>query len=142
MPQIHFDQINYLAVIAAAVATFVLGGVWYSALCKSVWITAQGYTEAQIAEMKAKTNTAVFFGGMLLAYLIIALVMAVMFQRFEIATPFGGAKVGLGIWIIVAAVQFTGHLASNKKFAALLIDTLFELIFFVGMGAILGGWHK
>ena len=142
MPQIHFDQINFLAVIAAAVATFVLGGVWYSALCKSVWITAQGYTEDQIAEMKAKMNPAMFFGGMLVAYFIIALAMAVMFQRFEIGTAFGGAKVGLGIWIIVASVELTGQLASNKKFAALLIDGLFQLIFFVGMGAILGGWHK
>jgi hypothetical protein len=142
MPQIHFDQINFLAVIAAAAATFVLGGIWYSALFKNMWISVQGYTEAQVAEMKAKMNPAKFFGGMLLAYFIIALAMAVMFQRFDIGTAFGGAKVGLGVWIIVACVELTGQLASNKKFAALAIDGLFQLIFFVGMGAILGGWHK
>jgi hypothetical protein len=35
-------DINWLAVVVAAVATFVLGGVWYGPLFGRVWRAAEG----------------------------------------------------------------------------------------------------
>jgi len=141
MPIIHFDQINYLAVIVATLATFMLGGLWYTALFGKLWITTQGYSEAQVAEMKAKMVPAKFFGGMIIAYFVLSLVMAVIFQRFEVGTAFAGAKVGLAIWVIVAAVEWTSHLASNRSVTGYFIDVVNQLIYFAMIGAILGGWR-
>src|SRR5258706_16288877 len=51
-------NINILAVIVAAVLTFVLGAVWYSpVLFAKQWMAAQGYTQERLEEMKRKGVT-------------------------------------------------------------------------------------
>jgi hypothetical protein len=37
--------INWLAVLVAAIATFVLGGLWYGPLFGRIWRAAEGQTE-------------------------------------------------------------------------------------------------
>ena len=41
-------EINWLAVVAAAMSSFVLGGVWYSALFAKAWQSAAGLSDAQV----------------------------------------------------------------------------------------------
>ena len=57
-------QINYLAVIAAAVSAFLLGGLWYSPiLFAKKWMA---YTGNECAEgEKPKGNMMVIFGGLI-----------------------------------------------------------------------------
>ena len=44
-----FEDVNFLAVGAAAVLAFVLGALWYSpALLGRQWAAAHGFSEAQI----------------------------------------------------------------------------------------------
>jgi hypothetical protein len=38
-------DVNWLAVLVAAVVTFVLGGVWYGPLFGKVWRAAEGQAE-------------------------------------------------------------------------------------------------
>ena len=45
-----FAGMNYLAIVVAAVAAWLVGGIWYSVLSKH-WVAAQGMT---MDEMKAK----------------------------------------------------------------------------------------
>jgi hypothetical protein len=50
MPQVH---INFLAVVVAAVAAFIIGGLWYSPLLfAKPWVNAHGYSEEQVKEMQ------------------------------------------------------------------------------------------
>ena len=52
-------HINYLAVFAAALSTFAIGGLWYSpALFHRAWLSANGFGEADLA----KGNEARIFG--------------------------------------------------------------------------------
>ncbi len=139
--RVDFGQINWLAVLVAGVATFLLGGLWYSALFQKVWIRSQNLSDEQIAKMKADMNPAKFFGGMIVAYLVLAVVMAILVQHLRVESVASGALLGLLVWVAVAAVQMTGHLASNKSVAALLVDAGVELIYLVGMGAILAAWR-
>ena len=45
------EQINYFAVLTAAISTFVIGGLWYSpALFHRAWMSANGLTEADLAK--------------------------------------------------------------------------------------------
>ena len=139
--RVDFAQINWLAVAVAAVLTFLLGGAWYSALFQKVWIRSQNLTDEQIARMKADMNPAKFFGGMLVAYFVVAVVMAILVNNLQAQSVAAGALLGFLVWLIVAAIYMTGHLASNRAIEAFLVDASYQLVYLVGMGAILGAWR-
>ena len=52
MLSINFGAINYWAVLVAAVATFLLGAVWYTVLFGSQRRQLLGYTEEQLKQME------------------------------------------------------------------------------------------
>src|SRR5216683_6200828 len=71
-------NINILAVIVAAVLTFVLGAVWYSpVLFAKQWMAAQGYTPEKLEEIKRKGVTRAYAVSVL-CYLVTAYVMALL----------------------------------------------------------------
>lgn len=134
--------INYLAVGVAAVITFMLGGVWYAPLFGKAWAKAHGLSEEYLKELQTRRPPALFFGGMLVCYLVLAFVLAVIFRAGSIDTVAAGAKWGLILWIApIAALKMTDHIASGKPWAAYGIDAGFQLIALVVTGAIVGGWN-
>jgi hypothetical protein len=138
----QLGEINYWAVLIAGLATFFLGGLWYSVLFGKTWVKLHGYTPEQVQEMKTLRPPAVFFGGMIVSYVVLAFVLAILVVRFNIDSALGGAKLGGVIWLgPVACIGMTAHIASNKPFGLFLIDQSFNLIVLVMMGAILGGWR-
>lgn len=142
MPEINFASINWIAVVVAGLATFMLGGVWYTALFGKAWQRAHGFSDETVKKAQEAMNPAVFFGGMLVCYLIAAVGMAILIQWTGISTLGGGAFLGLIVGVlIVAPVVFTNHMPSLVKPAGFFIDAAFEVIFFVLMGAILGVWR-
>ena len=139
---IDFAKINYLAVAAAGMATFFLGAVWYMFLFGKLWIKLHGYTEEKMKEMQKKVPPPLFFSGMILSYLLIALVLAILITGLDLKTPLDGALLGLIIWIgPAAAIHFTGQLASDKHIGTYLIDIGYQFVYLLMMGAILGAWR-
>jgi hypothetical protein len=136
-----FDELNWLAVLVAGLATFFLGGMWYTALFGKLWIALAGYSEEKVRELKARTPPAVFFGGMVVCYLVVAFVVAVLVTSLGLTTPVAGAALGVLLWLAVAAVGMTAHLAGDKSIGMYLIDMSFQLIFLLLMGAVLAAWR-
>jgi len=68
-------EINWLAVLAAAVVTFVLGGVWYGPLFGRVWRTAEGQAEPQPERQK---HPAIVYGLSFVLMLIAVLFIVVI----------------------------------------------------------------
>ena len=64
--------VNYLAVLVAAVVTFVIGGIWYSrALFGPRWMAAVGKTEEECR--KGNRGTALFgafVSALMMAYVL------------------------------------------------------------------------
>lgn len=133
--------LNFLAVLAAAAATFFLGSLWYTIFFGYLWRKLHGYSDERMREMQAKRPMPVFFGILIVCYLIAALVMAAILVVFRIETAFEGAMLGFVLWIVVAAVEMTGHAASDRHIGIYLIDVSYQLIYLVMMGAILGAWR-
>lgn len=139
---IELHEINYLAVLVAALVAFMVGGLWYGALFGDAWAKAQGWSSDQIEKIKAQMSPAKFFSGMIISYLVLALMFAVLFEAFDVTTPLDGAIIGFLLWLgPSAAVGFTGHLASNRQLAAFLIDQGCQFVYFILMGAIIGWWQ-
>jgi hypothetical protein len=139
---LNFESVNWLAVLVAALAVFVLGGVWYQALFGKVWVRLHGYSPEKVKQMQAAKPPALFFGGMVAAYLLLAAVMAVLMGTFGITGWQGGATLGFLIWLGPAvAIGFTAWLASDRVIGVFVIDWAYQLVFLVMMGAILGAWR-
>lgn len=129
-------QINYLAVIAAAVSAFLLGGLWYTALFSKLWMAASGVTE----ERAAQANQVKVFGIAFIWSLLGAYVFAMFLgpePAFGFATAAGFAA-GL-FWV-------AGSFAINYQFeqrpvSLLLINGGYHTLQYTLYGAILGLWH-
>ena len=140
MGGISIGVVNYLAVAVAAFVTFMLGGMWYAPLFGKAWVKAHGFSEEEAKQLQTKRSPAIFFGGMLVCYFVLAMAMAVIFNAGAINTAVAGAGWGLVFWIAFAALKMTDHIASGKQLAAFGIDAGFQLIAMLLTGAIVGGW--
>ena len=130
----EFGGINYLAVIAATVAGFIFGSVWYGVLAKQ-WMQAAGVSEEQ-----AKPSV----GPMINAF-ICQLITAWMLAG--VIGHLGDGQVTLKNGIISAAfiwfgfvltTQLVNHRFQGKPWSLSLIDCGHWLGVFVAQGAVIG----
>jgi hypothetical protein len=130
-------EFNVLAVLAAAVATFVLGGLWYSpALFGKAWQREAGVTDEQMRT----SNKAIIFG---LAF-VLSLVAALVFAMFLGPRPPVNLGLGAGFaaglcW--VAASFGINYLFEQRSFKLWLINAGYHTLQFTIIGLILALWH-
>jgi hypothetical protein len=138
----HPNEINYWAVLTAGLVTFFIGGLWYTALFGQQWIKLQGYSPEKMEEMRRRRPPPVFFGVMVVCYLVMAWVMALLLTAFPEPSARGGALFGALVWLgPVACNALTAFISTDKPFALVRIDQGYQLLHLVLMGAILGGWR-
>jgi hypothetical protein len=130
-------EINYLAVIAAAVASFVLGGIWYSPLLFSrAWQRESGVTEEQLKS----ANMGMIFGTTFVLCLVASFVFG-MFLGPRPSMPLGlgaGASAGL-CW--VASSFGINYLFERKSLKLFLINGGYHTLQFTLIGLIFALWH-
>ena len=127
--------LNWLAIIAAAVSAFVLGGIWYGPLFKNAWCR-----EAGIDPDAKPGHPARVFGTAFVA----ALVAAFAFAWFLGPAPEVRKAVHAGLMIGVAfvATSFAINYAFAQRSLKLwLIDGGYHTLQFALYGLILGLWH-
>lgn len=133
-----FSSINYLAVIAAALSTFLLGGLWYSPLLfGKIWMRTNNFTEADLATF----SKARMFGWSFLFAIVMALNLAMFLAGPNTNLTWGmtaGALAGLG-WVAMAVAVI--GLFENKSWTYIFINGSYMTIAFTIMGAIIGAWR-
>jgi hypothetical protein len=128
---------NWLAIIAATVAAFVLGGAWYAkSLFGSAWMQDVGLTE----EDANNANMPKTFGGAFVLQLIAATVLASILGPDS--TWLSGVHTGLilGIGFVATAYGVT-YLFEQRSLRLFMINAGYNVVLFAVMGAIIGGWH-
>jgi hypothetical protein len=135
--------ISLWSVLAAAVATMVLGFLWYSPLLFArPWMVLMGYDpddKAKLAEMQKGAGK--MYGLSFLASLVSAGVLAKIVAITTVSSPLYGMKVGFAIWLgFVTTVQLTNVLFAKQPFKLYLINTGYQLVCYLAMGAILAVW--
>ncbi len=131
-------SLNYLAILVAAVSTFVLGGLWYSpALFGRAWMQEMGFTEESL---KAKGDVGRIMGVSVVLELIMAFNLAA-FIGARASLKFGllaGAAAGVG-WVALALG--VTYLFERKSLRLFFINAGYHAVAFTVMGGILGAWH-
>jgi hypothetical protein len=127
---------NHLAVIAAAVSTFLIGGLWYSLLFQKAWMAANGFTDADVR----KGNTAAIFGFSFVFALVMAYNLAAFLDAPDTTTAWG-AMAGLLAAIWVALGIATVALFERRPWSYIFINGGYWIVSFVVMGTIIGAWR-
>ena len=129
-------QLNYWAVLVAALSTFLIGGWWYSpAIFGKAWMRENGFTEEG---MKGGNMTKIF--GLAFFLALIAAVNLAMFMGPENKPEMGamwGFLAGFG-WV----ATFVGmhYLFERKSFTLFLINAGYSVVSLTLMGVILAAW--
>lgn len=125
-------DVNYLAVLLAALSAFVLGGLWYSALFAKQWAALCGQSE----ETLKSGSMPLTFGGAFLLNLLAAYVLAMFVAGMALeAAALAGLSVGL-CWV---ATSFgVSYLFERRPLGLWLINAGYFTLHFTAMGAILG----
>jgi hypothetical protein len=140
----HFLDVNIWAVLVCAVVCMVAGFLWYSpVLFANPWMELMGYDpndKAKIAEMQKSAGPSYAMSAV--AGLLSAFVLGKLIAVAGAATAVDGLKIGLVVWVgFVTTVQFTNALFSHQRNKLYLINTGYQLVCYVAMGAILGAWR-
>lgn len=131
------DQINFLAVLAAAVSAFLLGGLWYSpVLFGKIWAREAGVS----LDQPKKTHGAIVFAVSFIFSLIAATVFALFLGRNP---PLNTAvRDGMAIGACWVATSFgINYQFASRTFKLFLIDAGYHVAQFTLYGVILGLWH-
>lgn len=130
------SNVNWLAVVVAAVLTFALGGLWYSPLLFGrAWQRLVGLEDARLKQHLART-----FGGAAICAVIAATNLA-FFLGKDATLGFGlgaGAATGVG-WVSTAVT--TTFLFERRPLSLVAIDAGYHAVAYTMMGALLGAWH-
>lgn len=129
------DDIHWLAVAAAAVSAFLLGGLWYGPLFLKPWAKASG-----IDPQASRGHPARVFGTAFACSLVAATAMAFVLPRA--ATVLQGALLGAGAGLLFVATSFGINYAfSQRRLALWLIDGGYHVVQFALYGLILAAWR-
>ncbi|HUR37703.1 MAG TPA: DUF1761 domain-containing protein [Terriglobales bacterium] len=144
MPMMHVLGVNLLAVLAAGVATMVVGFLWYSPmLFARPWMIAMGMDPDDKEKLAAMQKSAgMSYGLAFVASLVTAFVLGKLFSRLGIVELQRAIMYSVAIWAgFVATVQLTGVLFEQKSMKLWFINTGYQLVCYVVMGIILAMWQ-
>lgn len=129
-------DVNWLAVVAAAASSFVLGGLWYGAVFGNAWMKAAGLT----MEQAKAGNKALIFGGSFVLSLVASASFAIFLGTEVDATT--GAMYGFTAGLCwVAASYGISYLFERRPLSLWLINGGYHTLQFTLIGLILGAWH-
>ncbi len=128
-----FQNLNWLAVICAALSTFIIGGLWYT-IFEKPWMAANNFTKDYLL----KRNMAAVFGLSLLFALFMSINLALFIGNEDFSYGLiAGFMTGFG-WVSFAIAIIA--LFENRPMKYVLINGGYMIVSFTVMGAILGLW--
>jgi len=134
-------SLNYLAVVVAAVVSFVIGGIWHGPLFGRAEMAGRGAAPEQIAagpKPKPAQMLAVF-----IVLLVVAWALALLSGYLHLTTWMQGLKLGVVCWVGFSTTTFLLEhiMTGGRKSAVLYIDVSSWLITYAVSGILVTVWH-
>ncbi len=135
-PATVFAHLNWLAIAAATLAGFLVGGLWYGPLFGKEWMLLNNLTR----EDARKASMAKLYSTTILLNLIAATSLAMFIGPAGWQDGlFFGFLTGL---TFVATALGVIYVFESKPLKLWCINAGYQVVFFSVMGAILGAWHR
>jgi Protein of unknown function (DUF1761) len=138
--KMRHKNINFAAVIVAALAHFALGAAWFGGIFQKAWIAGAAFTPAQM--QAAEAHNVVPFVVAFIGSFGMAVVIARIISYSGINTALAGARLGLMLGVGLAMLPMMIEVffeAKHLRFA--LVVGAYPAVGSLIMGTILGAWQ-
>lgn len=134
----EFD-INYLAVVGAALAAMVVGMLWHGPLFGKYWMKLSGFTKDSMKDMSLTANEAMV-GGVLTS-LLKAFVLAHFAIAFAATGVMGAFTIAFWLWLgFIAPIIANGWLWEGKPFKLFLFNIVHGFVEIFAMALVIVLW--
>ena len=131
------SHLNVLAVVVAALSSYVLATIWYAAIFRKAWQRLTGITDMKPAPL----NIVLPLVGSLVMSFVLYHVIYLMNEYLDVGGVRGGLVGGFHVWVgFVAPVTLMTKLYERKPWGLWLLDNGFWLLALLVMGMILSAW--
>lgn len=131
------ERINHLAVLVAAIVTFLLGWVWYSLLFKSMWM---GYAGVSTMSPSAGLLVVQFVLGWVLAYFVaIAISKAPNPNLTASDGIMFGVFSGIGFFAVPLLLDYVSE---GRPVGLWLINAGYIVVSMIVIGVVVTSWKK
>ncbi|MCB2061116.1 MAG: DUF1761 domain-containing protein [Novosphingobium sp.] len=128
-------EMNWIAVVLAAAAGFVVGGIWYGPLFGKAWQRESGLSDESIKG----ANMPMIFGLVALLNLFAAFILGHVLATYGrpdfVTSTIVGGGIGLGF---IATSLGVNYLFARKSLKLFAIDACYWTLVYAVMGAIFG----
>ena len=133
-------DINWLAVIVAALLPMVIGSLWYGPLFGKQWMKMKGLTEEEI---KADLNPLKSYGGSIVCAVLTAIVLAVLMPVMT-----GSSAIGNGLLLAVLCwlgfylpLGWQSVAWENKSLGLYTMNMAHNLVTLAAMATLIAVWQ-
>lgn len=128
---------NWLAILCAGAAYWVLGALWYSLLFRKPWATAVEQHGVKLRQEGFAMKLAIT----LVANVIAAAVLGRLLHQLQVIDLLRGVKIGAAVGVGFCATVLTmTYVWQSPPPRLWAIDSAFHVVGFIIMGAILSAW--
>lgn len=136
-----FFEVNWIAVIAAALASIVLGFLWYGPLFGKQWMSLSGMSQKQIDAAKKKGMTGAYV-LMIISTLVAVCVLGILVKATNSTGISQGATLGFLVWLgFVATFSISSIIWEGKSWSLWVLNNAYQLINYLIIGMILAVWQ-
>lgn len=132
-------DVNWLAVLACAIVSMIVGSLWYGPLFGKPWTKMIGFTKEEMEKRKKempKTYAMMFAGSLLTSF-----VLAVTISMAPVVGLMTGVTAAFWLWLgFVVPVKMGDVLFEKKQWNLFYIEIGYYAAFLLIAGAILGSW--
>ena len=135
-------EVNFLAVLLAAVASMVIGFLWYSPMVLGTpWMKLKGYTNDGLKKEQAQMGK--LYGLSFVLAILTAFVLSHVTGLSEAFYGYSKLQTAMTsafwMWLgFIMPVQLTATIFGDKKWKLFGIDTGYQFAAVMGMGVVIG----
>jgi hypothetical protein len=136
-------RLNWLAIVVAAIASFLFEAIWFTVFMNS-WLEGIGRTKEWLVSASTTTVTpGLQYATALICSLIAATVLSIAIQATGEQTALRGVLCAILIWIgFIATSWAKEYILEVRTIEIFAINTGYSLIDLMLIGAIVGAWKK
>ena len=130
-------SVNYLAVLAAAIAAMVLGFLWYGPLFGKMWMKLMNIDKKKIDESKKK-GMVVNYIIMIISTLVMSYTLAHLVKFLDVTNILDALRVAFWMWLgFIATVMIGTVLWEGKSWKLYCLNATYWLVNLTVMSSIL-----